>query len=123
MWDGNKLVKKGIIALHAKVEKFVFVDPSRMRFKLPDGKLATADDIDYCERPLRINAFPVQRVAVARSESLPEGTTFKCGIEVFPSEITEDVLRDLLDYGYRVGLLGWRGSDKGSFIYDLKREE
>jgi hypothetical protein len=68
-----------------------------------------------------------ERVAIARSEMLPAGTWFRCGMTVIqcPREqdrLTEAVIRELLDYGWFKGLLQWRNGGYGRFRYTLDRE-
>lgn len=104
--------------LSSKVNNLVFISPRWMRVELPEGA-----EMDYLERPILANTAQGPRVALARSETLPIGTKFKCSIEVFPSEITENVLRELLDYGFYYGLLQWRNGGFGKFRYTLKAVE
>jgi CRISPR/Cas system endoribonuclease Cas6 (RAMP superfamily) len=54
---------------------------------------------------------------------LPEGCTVKVGIEVIAGEISEAVLRDLLDFGYYNGIGQWRGGGWGKFRYELVKED
>ena len=114
----------GIRAMKSKIEKYVFVVPRIIPIQKPKGmELASwADITDYLERPLRAETARGPRVALARSEMIPEGCWFKCGIEVFPSEITENVLTELLDYGYYNGISQWRGGGYGRFTYQLVKE-
>jgi hypothetical protein len=114
----NGKVSGGVKNLRAKVSQSVFISPRFLPLNVP------AEEIDYLERPLRAETAQGPRVALARSEMLPEGTSFTCGLEVLCGEITEDVLRDLLDYGYFRGLGQWRNSGSyGTFRYELIREE
>lgn len=104
--------------LRSKVSKRVFVTPRKLPLVLPDGS-----EIEYLERPLRAETMQGPRVALARSEMLPEGTSFTCGLTVMSGEITEDVLRELLDYGYFRGFGQWRTSGSfGTFRYELEKE-
>ena len=109
----------GVKALRSKVESTVFISPRRIRLSLPSGQ-----DIDYLERPLRAQTARGPRVALARSEMLPTGTTLRCGVEIIDSKgITETILRELLDYGYYHGLGQWRTGGCGRFRYELAVEE
>lgn len=115
----NGKVQDGIKALRSKVSSSVFVSPRIIPLHLPDG-----ETVDYLERPLRAETAQGPRVALARSEMLPAGTWFTCGIEVLPGQITEEVLRDLLDYGWYRGLGQWHGSGAyGTFRYELTKED
>lgn len=115
----NGKLTGGVKNLRAKVSQQVFISPRFLPLTLPNG-----GEIDYLERPLRAETAMGPRVALARSEMLPEGTTLECHIEVMPGEITEAALRDLLDYGFYRGLGQWRNSGSyGTFRYELTREE
>lgn len=114
----NGKVTGGVKALRSKVSSSIFISPRFLPLCIPkDG------EVDYLERPLRAETAQGPRVALARSEMLPEGTWFVCGLEVLSGEITEEVLRDLLDYGWYRGLGQWRNSGAyGTFRYDLVKE-
>jgi hypothetical protein len=112
--DGEK-----VKALRSKVDQFVFVEPRWLRLETHNG-----DEICYNERPLRAQTAQGERVALARSEELPAGTSFKCHLTVLaPDIITEDMLRSILDYGYYKGLGQWRGGGYGRFRYELEEEK
>lgn len=113
----NGKVYGGVRNLRSKVNNLVFVIPRQIPLILPAG-----EGIEYLERPLRAETAQGPRVALARSEMLPEGTHFRCGLEVLPGEIGEEVLRDLLDYGYFMGIGQWRNGGFGTFRYELRRE-
>lgn len=116
----NGKVEGQVKALKSKVENNVFVSPRVIPLVMPKG-----GEIDYLERPLRAETMQGPRVTLARSEMIPEGTKFTCGIEVLEAgPINEDVLRDLLDYGYYRGLGQWHNSGAyGTFKYKLTRNE
>ena len=67
--------------------------------------------------------FGKTQTAIATSEMLPEGTTFGCVLRVRKdSPITEEFLKELLEYGKNNGLGSWRGSgNKGSYYWQLKK--
>jgi hypothetical protein len=113
----NGRVAGNVRNLRSKVEQHVFVSPRIIPLKLPSG-----GELDYLERPLRAEGAMGPRVALSRSEMLPEGTAFTCGITVFPGDITEAVLTDLLDYGMFKGIGQWRGGSYGQFRYTLTAE-
>lgn len=114
----NGRVTGGVKALRSKVSSNVFVSPRFLQLHVPEG-----GGVDYLERPLRAETAQGPRVALARSEQLPEGTWFTAGLEILQGEISEDVLRDLLDYGYFRGLGQWRNSGAyGTFRYELVKE-
>jgi len=112
-------------ALRSKVENLAFVSPRRVIIHGPDP--ATNGDcrdlLDVLERPLRASTAQGERITLARSEMLPAGVWIQYGLTVYPGEITEEVLRELLDYGYWMGLLQWRNGGYGRFRYEMVREE
>ncbi len=114
----NGRVTNGVKNLRSKVGANIFVSPRFIPLILPAGQT-----VDYLERPLRAETALGPRVALARSEMLPEGTSFTCHLEVMESELKEETLRDLLDYGWYRGLGQWRSSGAyGTFRYDLIEE-
>jgi len=46
-----------------------------------------------------------------------------CNLVTFPGEVSEGVLRELLDYGFWMGLGQWRNGGWGKFLYELKASE
>lgn len=105
---------KPLLNLRNKVGNDVFVSPRQIPLKF-SGK------ITYNERPLRAETAQGPRVALARSEQI-EDASIEFGLTVYPGEITEEVLRDLLDYGFDQGLGQWRTAGWGRFRYTLERE-
>jgi hypothetical protein len=114
----NKQVEGGVANLRSKIANLVFVSPRMIPLIVPPG-----GEMDIIERPLRAQTAQGERVALARSEMLPEGTSFRCGMTVFPGPIIEEVLRELLDYGFYQGIGQWRGGGWGRFRYELVRED
>jgi len=81
-------------------------------------------DREILERIVRwTNNFGKTETAIATSEMLPEGTTFGCILRVRKnSPISEDFLKELLEYGKNNGLGSWRGSgNKGSYYWQLEK--
>jgi hypothetical protein len=106
---------RGVKNLRSKVENYVFVKPRRIPLIMPDGAV-----IEYLERPLRAETAQGPRTSLARSEMLPEGTYFECQLEVFESQITKELLADLLSYGKYRGLLQWRSGGYGRFTFTIE---
>lgn len=79
--------------------------------------------MDYLERPIRCETAQGPRVAIARSEMLPAGTTLEFDMEVLDGELSEALLRELMDYGYYAGLGQWRGGGCGRFRYEMVKLE
>jgi len=94
------------------INDFVFIQPRRIYFGLqePDGIL---------ERPLRAMTMQGERVSLTRSDYINKGRTINCEIHVLLNKINEKRLRELLDYGFYLGLGQWRNARWGSFTYEL----
>lgn len=115
--------KGGVKNLKSKVNNTVFVTPRLLPIQPPKDCPDIRELIDHLERPLRAETAMGPRVALARSEMLPEGCSISCGLVVYPGEVTEEVLRDLLDYGFFSGLGQWRNGGWGRFRYELTKED
>jgi len=115
----NGKVTGGVKNLRSKVENNVFAFPRQIELHVPDG----ADYEPYNERALRAKTARGPRVTLVRSEQLPEGTWFDAMLEVIDGEITENVLRDLFDFGYLRGFGQWRTGCWGRFVYTLTSDE
>jgi len=102
----------GVKALRSKIDNMVFVTPRRIALNLPEGGC-----IEFLERPLRAETAQGPRISLARSEMLPEGTWFEFDLSVFDGPITDDILRDILDYGQYKGFLQWRNGGYGRFEF------
>lgn len=70
-----------------------------------------------CQRPLRADTMQGPRVALAHSETVPEGSTMEFTILLLDDSL-EDAIRECLDYGQLRGLAQWRNSGKGRFIWE-----
>lgn len=70
-----------------------------------------------CQRPLRADTMQGPRVALAHSESVPEGSTMMFTINLLDDSL-EGAVRECLDYGKLRGLAQWRNSGKGRFIWE-----
>ena len=61
-----------------------------------------------------------ERIALATSETVPAGTTFKFEIKTIQPELTE-FFAECLDYGALNGLGQWRNSGKGAFTWEERK--
>lgn len=120
---GNTLrAQIGVANLRSKIDQFVFVEPRRIYLgkDRPDG---------WLERPFRGLTMQGPRVTVVRSDYVDAGTEFSCRLLLLrgqvaskggaKDEITEEVLRTLLDYGKFKGLGQFRNGSYGRFEYEL----
>lgn len=108
-------------------DSIVFVKPRRIYFRDAAG-LIIPKVTQYCERPLRADTMQGERVALARSEMLPEGTQCEFTIELLGGEnpkskvasLKEEHIIAALDYGALKGFGQWRSGGKGTFTYTVK---
>jgi hypothetical protein len=72
------------------------------------------------QRPLRAMTAQGPRVTLASSEMVDAGATLEFTLQVLKdSDITEDVLHTLFQYGQSHGLGQWRNAGWGKFEYEL----
>lgn len=102
-------------AYKKEVDGLVFVEPRQIPLVLPEG-----EGMGVLERPLRASGPQGDRVALARSDTCPEGTTLEFTVTVLGGDITEDLLIEWLDYGQFRGLGQWRNASYGRFTWDLQ---
>lgn len=98
------------------IDRQIFVEPRRIRLQMPEGS-----EVTWCERPIRVTTMQGERVALARSEAVPAGTTFEITISIYNHKLV-DVVKQALMYGRLKGLGQWRSGGKGSFEVELLEE-
>jgi hypothetical protein len=98
---------KKLTAYKKVIDGLVFVEPRQIPLNF-DG------EIGYCSRPLRAQTAQGERVALARSETIPAGATITFDITVLDEKLI-DLIDEWLDYGKLRGLGQWRNSGKGKF--------
>lgn len=103
-------------ALKSKVNNTFYVTPRVIPI---DGKLSDKP----LERPMLGMTMQGPRTSLARSEMLEEGAKFEYFLEVNETpkfKCNEDMLKDILDYACKLGLLQWRNSNFfGTYTYTL----
>lgn len=75
-------------------------------------------DMGICQRPLRAETMQGPRVALASSETIPEGSTVEFTVRLL-NETWVNALMEWLNYGQYCGFLQWRSSGAGSFVYEI----
>lgn len=75
-------------------------------------------EITECQRPLRAQTAQGERVSLANSEQIPDGSTCEFEI-VLLDDSHEKVVLEWLDYGALRGIGQWRNSGRGKFTYDI----
>lgn len=101
-----------IKAYKQEIDGLIFVYPR----KIPIN--THGQEIGICQRPLRASTAQGERVALASSESVPEGSTMEFEIEMMLDSHEKAVI-EALDYGKRRGFGQWRNSGKGRFHYEI----
>lgn len=109
--------------LKKAVDSLVFVRPRRIYLLQPDGTPWKAAP-ETLQRPLRCETMKGERVALARSETLPAGTQAKFSVSLFAVtngkskwRLTEADLKAALDYGAFKGMGQWRSGGFGRFSW------
>lgn len=90
------------------IDGLVFVEPRQIPIDL-------SGDIGMVERPLRAQTAQGERVALARSDSAPEGSRIAFTLTIYGTDVNEKLLTEWLTYGVRRGLGQWRNSGMGRF--------
>lgn len=108
---GSKCSK--VKAYKKEIDGLLFVYPRQVPIHMPDD-----GGISSCERPLRAQTAQGERVALANSETVPEGSWVDIEIECM-TDAMYDLAIECLDYGKRRGIGQWRNSGKGRFTYEI----
>jgi len=102
--------KSSKLTAHKKViDGCIFAQPRKILLTLPEGA-----EMGNCQRPLRASTAQGERIALANSETVPEGTTIEFSIVLLQPKL-KAVVEEWLDYGQLRGLGQWRNSGKGRF--------
>lgn len=104
---------KGMTSYKKKIDGLLFVYPRRI-------PLIISGPITLNQRPLRAETMQGPRVTLACSEQAPEGSrmTFEV-MSLSNSIISEEILREWLDYGAVKGFGQWRNGSYGRFTYTM----
>ena len=109
---GKPAYGSGALKAYKKVvDGLIFVAPREIPLILPEGA-----SIGYCVRPLRAQTAQGERVALARSETVPAGTKLFFDVVLLDANLG-GLVQEWLDYGKYRGLGQWRSSGKGAFSY------
>lgn len=97
------------------IDGLIFVSPREIPYNLHGLKMG------FCERPLRAQTPMGERVSIAKSETVPAGSTIEFEVTCLDPKL-EDVVRECFDYGTLRGLGQWRNSGKGRFEWEEVKE-
>ena len=106
---GTKSAK--MTAFKKIIDGTIFVSPRQIPITLSGPK-------SILERPLRAETAQGPRVALARSDTAPIGSTIEFDV-ICLGGVDEAVLQEWFDYGQFRGLGQWRNGGYGSFTYEL----
>ena len=93
------------------IDGLFFVYPRQIPIKM-NGELGDL------QRPLRAQTAQGERVALARSETVPAGSSIEITIKAMSDEYV-DALMEWLEYGQYKGLGQWRNAGFGRFTYEI----
>ena len=97
---------------HKKIiDGLIFVYPRKI-------KIIMAGETGDMQRPLRAQTMQGERVALARSETVPAGSYIDITIKCLSDDYVDAVM-EWLDYGQYKGLGQWRNASWGRFSYEL----
>lgn len=110
---GSKCAK--LQAYKKKINGMLMVYPRRIPLHL------NGNGMDILERPLRADTAQGPRVALVRSDTCPPDTVMDFTIKILGT-ITENQIREWLDYGQFMGLGQWRSGGYGRFTYEMEKQ-
>lgn len=94
---------------------FVFSDESDNPKNIP---IRLSGEMGVCERPLRASTAQGERIALASSETVPAGSWCDIIIRLLNPDDWKYV-EEWLTYGQYHGMLQWRNSGKGTFVWKV----
>lgn len=116
--DGTACSK--IKAYKKLIDNYVFISPRQIPIDLHGMKMG------ICQRPLRGSTPQGERIALAISETIPEGSSIEFTVKLMVEgnktvgkEGYVDALIECLNYGEFKGFGQWRNSGKGLFKYEI----
>lgn len=92
------------------IDQQLFIFPRKIRLNL-------SGETFYTERPLRATTMKGDRIALARSETAPAGTTCEFEVRTLQKKLVPFIY-ECLNYGELRGLGQWRNSGMGRFTYE-----
>lgn len=106
---------KGLTAFKKKIDGLLFVYPRRI-------PLIAAGPITLNQRPLRAETMQGPRVTLACSEQVPEGSTMSLElVSLSDSIMSEELIREWLEYGAVKGFGQWRNASFGRIAYEMEK--
>ena len=110
---GSKSSK--LAAFKKVIDGLVFIYPRKLYIN------TQGEPMGVLERPLRASTAQGERVALAKSQTVPSGSTIDFEVNILGG-VTEDLFKELMDYGAFKGLGQWRNASYGRFEWnEVKR--
>lgn len=100
-------------AYKKEIDGLLFVEPRRIPLVLPEG-----EEMGTLERPLRAITAQGDRVALARSDTCPPGTTLTFKVILLGGNVTQEMIDEWLTYGQLRGFGQWRNASYGRFTWE-----
>jgi hypothetical protein len=115
-------LSKQLTSYKSKIDLLVFVSPKYIPVALPAGAAFKG----ICERSIRADTAQGPRITVARSETIPAGSTLTFEIKCLAKKLGKGenavdstaLIGEWLNYGALNGLGAWRNSGKGAFTWE-----
>ena len=108
--------KEGAIDINAYkkiIDGLIFPSPRLITLNLPEGT-----SVGLLERSMRVMTPKGERICLARSETVPAGTTFDVTI-LFLKKGLEPIIREWLEYGQLHGFGQWRNAGYGRVSVEI----
>jgi len=103
-----------------RVDGLIFVTGSEVEGRgIP---ITVRGEMGNCQRPLRNDGPSGSIVALAYSETVPKGSSFRMQIQVLNDELVP-VIKECLNYGTQRGMCQWRNAGKGTFTWQQFDDE
>ncbi len=99
-----------IKAYKKEIDGLVFITPRKIPLQF-DG------EIGNLQRPLRAATAQGERIALANSETCPEGTQIEFTVSILKDDL-EDAVIEWLDYGKLNGIGQWHNAGYGRFTWE-----
>lgn len=106
-------LSEGLKGYMKAIDGRIFVSPREIPILLPKNT-----QIGFCERALRANGPTGERMSLARSETVPVGSTVEFDVVCLADEYV-DVVKEWFSYGEFRGFGQWRNSGKGRFTVEI----
>lgn len=105
-------LSSGLKAYKTVIDSVVFVKPRKIPLQIPEG-----GEVGILERPLRAETMQGPRVALAKSETVPAGTTFEFEVVMLDPGMRPYV-EEWLNYGALRGWGQWRNGGYGTGTWE-----